>query len=390
MHKYSTSRYPNPPLTGAREMSAQTPISGGPEMSVQSSPNIAVVGGGIVGASIAWHLSHEANVTIVAEDIGGTATPNSFAWLNAAAGNPKFYYDFRHRSMERWREMAAELPDLPIHWGGSVNWNMSPEELEAYLDEHSAWGYDIVRVNKTEIQDREPTLQDGTLPEWGLYVAEEGAVEAHVAARQLIADADARGATLLNDKVTGFLKQDGRISGVVTAAGVEVQADHVVLAAGVGSVPLLAAENVTLPVTGVAGLLVNSRPTEAKLLNGIVNAEQLHLRQTLDGRIRSGSEFSGGDPGDDPQKTAEELFTKVQNALVGGDELVFDYYTVGYRPTPEDGLPILGPTGLDGLTVAVMHSGVTNAAIVGQLLSQEILTGVSDPALSNFALDRFS
>ncbi|KKY36541.1 putative fructosyl peptide oxidase [Diaporthe ampelina] len=358
-------------------------------MSVQSRPNIAVVGGGIVGASIAWHLSHEANVTIVAENIGGTATPNSFAWLNAAAGNPKFYYDFRHRSMERWKEMAAELPDLPIHWGGSLNWNMSPDELEAYLDEHSSWGYDIVRVSRTEMQQREPALQGAVLPEWGLYAAEEGAVEAHVAARQLIADAEARGATLLNGKVTGFLKQDGRISGVGTAAGAEAHADHVVLAAGVGSVPLLAAENVTLPVTAVAGLLVNSRPTGARLLNGIVNAEQLHLRQTLDGRIRSGSEFSGGDPGDDPQKTAEELFGRVKAAVAGGDELEFDYFTVGYRPTPEDGLPILGPTGLDGLTVAVMHSGVTNAAIVGQLLSQQILTGVSDPALSNFELGRF-
>lgn len=293
--------------------------------------------------------------------------------------------------MERWREMATELPDLPIHWGGSLNWNMSPDELEAYLDEHSAWGYDIVRVNRTEIQQREPALQDGVLPEWGLYVAEEGAVEAHIAARQLIADAEARGATLLSDKVTGFLKDDnGRVSGVVTAAGVEARADHVVLAAGVGSVPLLAAEGVTLPVTGVAGLLVNSRPTEARLLGGIVNAEQLHMRQTLDGRIRSGSEFSGGDPGEDPQKTAEELFGRVQQALAGGDELVLDYHTVGYRPTPEDGLPILGPTRLDGLTVAVMHSGVTNAAIVGQLLSQQILTGVSDPALSNFELGRFN
>lgn len=362
-------------------------------MSVQSSPNIAVVGGGIVGASIAWHLSREeANVTIVAEDIGGTATPNSFAWLNAAADNPKFYYDFRHRSMARWRDMVAELPGLPVHWGGSLNWNMPPDELEAYLDEHSAWGYDIVRVSQTEIQRHEPALNDSVLPDWGLYVAEEGAVEAHVAARQLIADAGARGAALLNDRVTGFLKdRDGRISGVVTAAGVEVQADHVVLAAGVGSVPLLAAENVTLPVAGVAGLLVNSRPTGAGLLlGGVVNAEQLHLRQTLDGRIRSGSEFSGGDPGDDPQKTAEELFGRVQEAVVGGDELVFDYYTVGYRPTPEDGLPILGSTGLDGLTVAVMHSGVTNAAIVGQLLSQQILTGVSDPALSDFELGRFT
>ncbi|KAI3394343.1 hypothetical protein diail_2895 [Diaporthe ilicicola] len=365
-------------------------------MSAQSSPNIAVVGGGIVGASIAWHLSREAaNVTIVAEDIGGTATPNSFAWLNAAADNPRFYYDFRHRSMERWREMAAEVPGgLPVHWGGSLNWNMAPDELEAYLAEHSAWGYGIVRVNRTQMQLREPALKDGVLPgwEWGLSVAEEGAVEAHVAARQLIADAEARGgAALLNDKVTGFLKhEDGRVSGVVTAAGVEVQADHVVLAAGVGSVPLLAAENVTLPVTSVAGLLVNSRPTEAGLLNGIVNAEQLHMRQTLDGRIRSGSEFSGGDPGDDPQKTAEGLFGRVQEAVAGGDKLLFDYYTVGYRPTPEDGLPILGPTGLDGVTVAVMHSGVTNAAIVGQLLSQQILTGVSDPALSNFELARFN
>lgn len=360
-------------------------------MSVQSSPNIAVVGGGIVGASIAWHLSHEANVTIVAEDIGGTATPNSFAWLNAAAGNTKFYYDFRRRSMERWREMAAELPGLPIHWGGSLNWNMSPDELDAYLDEHSAWGYEIVRVNKTEIQDREPTLQHGVLPEWGLYVAEEGAIEADVAARKLLADAEVRGATLLNNKVTGFLKkQDGGISGVVTASVVEVEADHVVLAAGVGTVSLLAAENITLPVTGVAGLLVNSKPTEAKLLNGIVNAEQLHLRQTLDGRVLSGSEFSGGEPGDDPQKTAEELFSKVQAAFLGGDELVLDHYTVGYRPTPEDGLPILGATGLDGVTVAVMHSGVTNAAIVGQLLSQQILTGVSDPALANFELGRFA
>jgi glycine/D-amino acid oxidase-like deaminating enzyme len=359
-------------------------------MSVQSSPNIAVVGGGIVGASIAWHLSREANVTIVAQDIGGTATPNSFSWLNAAAGNPKFYYDFRHRSMQRWKEMAAELPDLPIHLGGSVNWNMSPDELQAYLDEHSAWGYDIVRVDKTEIQQREPALHDASLPQWGLYVAEEGAVEAHVAARQLLADAQARGAVLLNDKVTGFLKQDGRISGVVTSSGAEAKADHVVVAAGVGSVPLLAAENITLPVTGVAGLLVNSKPTETKYLNGIVNAEQLHLRQTLDGRIRAGSEFSGGNPGDDPQKTAEELFGKVQDALVGGDRLLLDYFTVGYRPTPEDGLPILGPTGLDGVTVAVMHSGVTNAAIVGQLLSQQILTGISDPALESFALSRFS
>ena len=258
--------------------------------------------------------------------------------------------------MERWRQIGEELPGLPIHWGGSVNWNLSPEELEAYEKTHSAWGYDIIRVNRTEIAEREPALEAASIPEWGLYVAEEGAIEAHVAARQLIADAEARGAELLDTTVTGFLKEEGRINGVVFPSG-QVQADHVVLAAGVGSAPLLAAENITLPVTGVAGLLVNSRPTDKRLLNGIVNAEQLHLRQTLDGRIRSGSEYSGGDPGDDPRKTADELFARVQQALIGGNELEFDYFTVGYRPTPEDGLPILGPTGLDGLPLPLCTPG---------------------------------
>jgi glycine/D-amino acid oxidase-like deaminating enzyme len=63
---------------------------------------------------------------------------------------------------------------------------------------------------------------------------------------------------------------------------------------------------------------------------------------------------------------------------------------VGYKPTPKDGLPIIGPTGLEAVSVAVMHSGVTNAAIVGELLSKQILTGEMDPNLEHFRLDRFN
>ncbi|KAM0323751.1 hypothetical protein ACHAQA_008688 [Verticillium albo-atrum] len=357
-------------------------------MSIEAGSNIVVVGGGIVGASIAWHLAKEANVTVVAEDLGGVATPNSFSWINAAAGNPKFYYDFRHRSMKRWVEISNELPDLPFTWGGSLNWNMPPEELNEYQENHSAWGYDLVRVSQTEISQIEPKLEEDGLPEWGLLAGEEGAVEAEVAAVQLIAHAESLGAKVLKTTVTGFLKRDGRVRGVITPLG-EVHADHVVLAAGLGSVPLLAAENIRLPLKGREGLLINSCPTTKKYLNKLYNGDELHMRQTADGRIRSGADFSGGDSGEDPQKTADALFAKVQKTLKGGDELEFDYYTIGVRPDPEDGYPILGPTGLDGLSVAVMHSGVTNAAIVGQLLAKQILTNVSDPLLSHFRLDRF-
>ena len=114
------------------------------------------------------------------------------------------------------------------------------------------------------------------------------------------------------------------------------------------------------------------------------------MRQTLDGRILAGVDEAGGDPGEDPQRTAEQLLAKVKEALKGTDDLELDYYTVGRRPTPADGYPILGDTGLEGLSLAVMHSGVSLAPVVGQLISQLVLAGKADPALADFSLARFS
>ncbi|KAJ5273299.1 hypothetical protein N7478_008424 [Penicillium angulare] len=359
-------------------------------MGLQSEP-VIVIGGGIVGASIAWHLAKEKDVIIIAEEVGGIVTPRSFAWLNAAGATQKYYYDFRRRSMRRWAEIAKELPDLPIYWGGTLVCDGTLEERTKFKERQGAWGTNMRRLDQTSIAALEPELDDAQFSslEWGLHVPEEGNIEAHVAAAQLVAQAQSLGARLLKTTVTGFLKaENGRISGVMTGSG-EVRGSHVVLAAGLASVPLLAAENVKLPMVSSQGLLANTKPTNKRYLSTIVRLPDLHMRQTLDGRIRFGASFAGGDPGKDPQVTADELFNKVQKAFKRGGELEFGNYTIGIRPDSEDGYPILGSTGLDGLDVAVMHSGVTNSALVGQLLSKKILHGVEDPMLDNFRLDRF-
>ena len=59
------------------------------------------------------------------------------------------------------------------------------------------------------------------------------------------------------------------------------------------------------------GLIVHSRPYE-KLLNGLVLADRLHMRQTAVGRIIAGSDFGGADPGMDPQATARDLFAAMK------------------------------------------------------------------------------
>lgn len=353
------------------------------------SKKIIVIGAGIIGASIAWHLSKAgARVTVIADSAaGGVATPNSFAWINASWGNPEPYFRLRTRAMAEWSRLARDLPGLPLAWCGGLCWDLSAADMETYAREHSSWGYGIERVDRAAATRIEPNLTE--LPDFALHVAEEGVAEPVAATKALLADAERRGARIIASTVTALVQTDGKIAGVDTSHGL-IAADEVVIAAGVGSPDIAATAGIKLPIETPPGLIVHSRPYE-KLLNGLVLAERLHMRQTAEGRVIAGSDFGGADPGMDPQATARELFSAMKAMLRGSDGLELDFHTVGYRPTPIDGFPIVGRAeGMDGLYVAVMHSGITLAPAVGLFAAREILDGERDPLLEPYGLSRFA
>lgn len=318
--------------------------------------------------------------------------------------------------MAHWHELAdgsaGAVPGLQnlVRWDGNMQWEFAPDELARLGEQHASWGYDVRRTSNAELIAREPWLSDSILPTsgWCLSLPEEGSVEADDAARLMVAHAQgAFGARLVTAEVDRLLvKGDGEgastVSGVITVSGDTILADHVVLAAGLGVVPLCAAVGITVPVKGRPGLLVHSKPIpQQRLLRGLAITSGPHMRQTVEGRILAGANFAGTDPGKDPQTEADALFAKVKEAfrptLAGADGtetslpvLELDYYTIGNRPDPQDGLPILGASGLPGLTLAVMHSGVTVSAIVGQTISDLVITGKEDPDLASFALSRFT
>jgi hypothetical protein len=61
------------------------------------------------------------------------------------------------------------------------------------------------------------------------------------------------------------------------------------------------------------------------------------------------------------------------------------------RPMPADGLPVVGPVpGVDGAYLAVMHSGVTLAPAVAQLVAAEVVHGATAADLEGLRPDRFS
>jgi glycine/D-amino acid oxidase-like deaminating enzyme len=156
-----------------------------------------VVGAGIVGASIAYHLARRgAAVTLF--DRGrpaGQATGRSFGWINVSHGMPEAYHRLRHIALQEYRRLQRELDGtLPLDCRGSLVWRREAAETERFVREQAAWGYDIRLVARDEIAALEPNLIEP--PACAAHAASEAAIEPAAATRTLIQAARRAGADI--------------------------------------------------------------------------------------------------------------------------------------------------------------------------------------------------
>ena len=353
-----------------------------------AAPHCIVVGAGILGASIAWHLTESgARVSVLeAGEAGGLATRDSWAWINASWGHAEPYFRLRQRAMAEWQRLDAAVPGLGWRRCGGLLWDLPPADLQAYAAQHQAWGYRLAWLDAAQIRQRVPALRQP--PTAALWAPDEAQVEPLAASLALLAAAQARGATLhTHTPVRALVERAGRVVGVRSDAGVQ-WADEVVIAAGSGSAALLQTLGLALPIQAPEGLLVYSQPTQA-LLPCLLMAPQLHVRQTLDGRLLAGADYGGRVDASDPQAQAKTLWAAVQATLHGTEGLAMAGYSLGQRPTPADGLPLVGrPQQCAGLYLAVTHSGITLAPALGLFAAQELLQGPRDALLAPFHPDR--
>ncbi len=340
-------------------------------------PHVAVVGAGIIGSAIGLELAARgAAVTLV--DAGGErASENSFGWINASWFNRPDYFRLRHFSMGAWRRWEARVPGLAPRWTGGLVWELAGDALAAFVRDHGAMGYAVSMVERDTIRRIEPGLAEP--PERAALAAEEGFVEGGEAASALRAAALAAGARLVEGTVTAV--EDGALR---LADGHRIAADRIVVAAGTGVPGLLG-----LPVDPVPGLMALTTPVRARL-NHVLAPPGLLLRQDAEGRILCGGEAGGSAPGSDAGAIARDLLGRVAG-LIGEPEVGLERIVIGHRPTPADGHPIIGPVpGRAGVYVAVMHSGVTLAPGVAELVADELLDGAEAPMLAPFRPDRFT
>lgn len=352
--------------------------------------HIIVIGAGVIGASLAWHLARQgAQVTVIeALAPAAGASAKGFGWINASFSETPDYFRLRRAALQAWREVEAAAGPL-ARWGGSLWWEEEGAAFAAQLRHLQALGYPVEVLARSALRAREPQVAD--LPEQAIFAPDEGSADGAAVVARLLAGPG----IMLRDGggVLALSEGGGRITGVMTAQG-PIAADGVVVAAGAGSAALLAPFGVTVPVSTKPGLIVETAPV-GPVLNHLILAPAIHFRQGRDGRIVAGEIFSGDGPGaaqmaEDPQGLADEVMARLA-ARLPGVALRLERLHLGRRPVPADGLPIVGAVpGLAGLHLAVMHSGVTLAAVVGRELAPEVLGQGDSALLAPFRLSRFA
>ena len=348
--------------------------------------SVLIIGAGIVGASLAFQLGRQgAKVTVLeAGQPANAASGRSFGWINASFYANPAHHRLRAESIASHHRLHALLPDAPYRWQSAL-WFGDDAGVDRMQADLAALDYPVRALTAAEVATHEPSLAQR--PQQALSLPAEGAVDAAALTKALLAASGAR--VLAGLAAKSLIDKAGRISGARTPIG-PFLADHTILAAGIATPGLLAPLDLNLPMLTRPGQLIHTQPVPFRLNHILVTPDQ-EIRQDITGRLlapaianhQADDAEAIANPAADVQATLIRLRT-----LFDHPALALDRATIGHRPVPADGLPVIGQA-MPGLSLAVMHSGVTLAAVVAEALTREIIGQGDHPLLADFRPQRF-
>jgi glycine/D-amino acid oxidase-like deaminating enzyme len=364
----------------------------------QSGRRVAVVGGGVLGASTAAQLAARGvGVTLVTEGrLASGASGRSLSWLNSAGPHPPAYHRLRVLGLDRYRTFAARAdPRASIAFDGGLRWG---EGVRESFDHQQEIGYPAEWLTRDDVARRVPGVDPAAVAEEGaLLNPGEGWVDLPSLVDELVHDLVDAGGEIRPDAGRCVPVRDGdRVTGVRTAAGDVLAADAVVLATGAAVPGSLAELGVHVPDGTTNALLVRTPPFDHRL-RAVLNTPRVAVRPAPGGGVVldagwAEEEVVAKDDGtfEVADATVEGLLREASAVLAGNPELTAESCGAGRKPIPGDGHPVLGAVpGIGGLHVAFTHSGATIGLIAGELLAEEVVTGCPSPLLDAFRPDRF-
>lgn len=365
---------------------------------------IVVIGAGAVGAVTAYRLAQAgAAVTVVERRYPGSGTTrNSFAWTNSFGKTPRHYHRLNARSIRDHEDLARELDGDWYHLDGGLQWTHASDEdqgqrLKQTVSRLRSWGYRVETLSPERVmREMEPDLFiDPDRVEEVFYTPHEGWVNgiglAHGAIRAALRRYSAR---LVNDVVVGLDGPQGAVDSVKLAGGETLPADVVINAAGPDAARIAAMAAIDLPIRRQPGFLIVTEPAPI-MLKAIVHSPETNAHADGGSRLLlHRDDYDERAESEEPVNVSDPLCQlAVDNAsaiLPGLRGIRAEGTRLGVRPMPKDGHPIVGfEPEVTGLYELVMHSGITLSAVMGLLVTEDLI-GTEPPELAPYRPERFT
>ena len=366
--------------------------------------DVAIVGGGVIGCSIAFELASEKLKILVLDrqEPGREASWAAAGMLSPAPESPKdiplaplsreslrLYPEFVSAVENQTRKMCGYKCRGTLQVFGGAD---GLRQRDDTLIEHRRLNLKAESISIEEA--REKGLSSRSCAQAVAFLPEEGMVEPRLLMNAVLSAAMSRGVQVRpNCEVSSLWMERDRCLGV--RADQRIAAKHVVLAAGCFSGGVARKSEILdrlIPTRPVRGQMIALKPRGFRL-ERVLRSERGYLVPRMDGRVVVGSTIE--EAGFEKRVTADGIREILDAAIDLCPELssaeVLETWS-GLRPGTPDGLPILGPAGIEGLIIATGHyrNGILLAPITANLVRQWIFTGRTDFKAERFSPSRFA
>jgi glycine oxidase len=366
--------------------------------------DVVVVGGGLIGTSIAFELAaqklrvalldrqqpgREASWAAAGMLSPGPDAPEALPLVPMARESLLLYPDFVSSIEEASGKQVAFARQGAFQIFNDPDGAAKRDRLLAH---YSELGLAAEFISTESARAVEPSLNpDANAIAW---LSNEATVDPRLLIDAALAAAKNRGVEIfISHAVASVLAESGRCTGVVVG-GQKMAATYVVIAAGsfcagIGEDAVQGAIGIAgyAPAHPVRGQMMALRSNKVKLQK-VLRSERGYIVPRADGRIIAGSTIEN--VGFAKNTTQEGLRTIFDAAIALAPDLAEAEIVetwAGLRPGTPDHLPIIGPTDIPGLLIATGHyrNGILLAPVTAKLIGDWIVEGKA-----RFGADRFS
>ncbi len=254
------------------------------QLSIPSSVDVAVIGGGIIGISTAWALAKAGKKVAVFEKgrIAGEQSSRNWGWIRTVGRDPA-ELPLALYANTLWQQIQSQV-DVGYRQTGLMYLAENDADirsLQSWCDRSRQYptGVELLNAEQTAHRLNTPSNRKWT---GAAYSAIDGVAEPDLATTAIAGLARALGVQIYENTAVRALQQSsGKLQGIITEAGV-VQAESVVLAGGAWSRLFCGNMGVNFPQLKVHASVLRTSPLDTGV-DLAINGKDFTLRKRADG-----------------------------------------------------------------------------------------------------------